>query len=245
MRYVASLIVGLFLGVFGFWAFTKCTCSAESLKVHKEKALKDIVYGDPKAPMKVTEYSSVGCYHCSDFHNTVWQDIKEQYVDKGKVFWVAKNFPLSGVDLKAILLAQCSDRTHELTNFYFENQSRWLLSDNPLEAIQKIALEFGLSESQVQNCLENEELLNILLGQRLQAQMRYNITGTPAFVVGKSVINGAVPFEAFTEILDQFNQHVKAGGVAEEFKVDTNVLKDRQLASLISQLEDASSHDTP
>ena len=106
-----------------------------------------------------------------------------------------------------------------------------------------MALEFGLSESQVQGCLENEELLNVLLGQRLQAQMHYNITGTPAFVVGKSVINGAVPFEAFTEILEQFNQHVKAGGIAEEFKVDTNALKDKQLAGLVSQLEGTPSYD--
>lgn len=40
--------------------------------------------GDAGAPVTVSEYASLPCGHCRNFHMTVWLDFKAKYVDTGK-----------------------------------------------------------------------------------------------------------------------------------------------------------------
>ena len=63
--------------------------------------------GSSKAPVTLYEYSSLGCYHCADFHLDTLPQIKKEYVDKGLVRIVFSDFPLDQKSLKASLVASC------------------------------------------------------------------------------------------------------------------------------------------
>ena len=45
----------------------------------------DMTLGDPKAPVKITEYASASCTHCATFNNEVFPALKAKYIDTGKV----------------------------------------------------------------------------------------------------------------------------------------------------------------
>ena len=63
--------------------------------------------GSASAPLTLYEYSSLGCPHCSDFHNDILPKLKEEYIDKGQLRVIFVNFPLDKKSMKAALLSNC------------------------------------------------------------------------------------------------------------------------------------------
>src|SRR3989344_3925933 len=52
---------------------------------------RDHILGDPKAPVKIIEYSDTECPFCKRFHPTMHQVVADY---NGKVAWVYRHFPL-------------------------------------------------------------------------------------------------------------------------------------------------------
>ncbi|HVY02233.1 MAG TPA: thioredoxin domain-containing protein, partial [Caulobacterales bacterium] len=40
----------------------------------------DMTLGDPRAPVRIVEYASVTCPHCKEWHDTVWPQLKQNYI---------------------------------------------------------------------------------------------------------------------------------------------------------------------
>ena len=55
----------------------------------------DFVIGEENAPITIIEYASLSCGHCADFHTNTLNDIKEEYMDKGLVKFVFRDFPFN------------------------------------------------------------------------------------------------------------------------------------------------------
>ena len=89
--------------------------------------------GDENAPNTLVEYASLSCVHCANFHNKELPAIKSQLIDKGKLKYIYKDFPL---DLPAMLAAMVSNcysglQYFEILNSLFRNQKKWVTnSDN-------------------------------------------------------------------------------------------------------------------
>ena len=50
--------------------------------------IKDMVLGSAEAPVQVIEYASYTCPHCASFHGDQFKQLKENYIDTGKVRFV-------------------------------------------------------------------------------------------------------------------------------------------------------------
>jgi protein-disulfide isomerase len=72
--------------------------SAIAAAVAKPVSLPDIAIGSEKAPITLTEYSSMSCPHCAAFSQNVFPMLRTKYIDTGKVRFVFREFPL---DIKA------------------------------------------------------------------------------------------------------------------------------------------------
>ena len=48
----------------------------------------EMALGDPRAPVTVVEYGSVGCPHCAEWANEVFPEFRHRYVDTGKARFV-------------------------------------------------------------------------------------------------------------------------------------------------------------
>src|SRR5512140_477856 len=51
--------------------------------------------GSPTAPVTMSEYSSLTCSHCGDFHVITLPLLKSTYIDTGRVKYVFRDFPLN------------------------------------------------------------------------------------------------------------------------------------------------------
>ncbi len=45
----------------------------------------DFYIGEENAPITIIEYASMSCSHCADFHNDTLEELKNEYIDTGKV----------------------------------------------------------------------------------------------------------------------------------------------------------------
>lgn len=165
--------------------------------------------GDPKAPVRIDEYFSLDCPHCARFDLDVLPQIKANYIDKGKVYLVLHDFPLHEISLRAALIAHCAppDRYVAMIETLFRVQQGWVLQ-NPgqsLDALKQQAKFAGMSDGQIDACLNDRSLEDGLLKAQLSASKALSINATPTFIFNlkpddKIVAEG--PYDTFKDKID-------------------------------------------
>jgi protein-disulfide isomerase len=189
-----------------FWLLTFLAWAnpAQAAISSLEDALAERIMGRADAPVTIIEHSSLGCPHCANFHKDTLPRIKTAYLDTGKARLVFSDFPLGGPATAAAMVARCAPRNSffGLIETFFREQERWMKSRDPIKEIERLARFAGLSEQDVQACLDFQPLL---LGMRERAEAasrQYGVNSTPTFVVDGTVIVGAQPFEAFRDAIE-------------------------------------------
>lgn len=167
--------------------------------------------GNPNAPIKVTEYSSLTCGHCAVFQKDVLPQFKAKYIDSGMVELTFKEFPLNPPALDASQILRClpAERYESFTTLLFEQQENWAYKPDYRDALRQNAKLAGMSDEQFDACLANEDLKNRIVADMKTASEAYKIQSTPSFVIneGKKVLMGNQPLDmfdkAFAEIAPQ------------------------------------------
>jgi len=171
----------------------------------------DPIKGDPKAPITIIEFSDYQCPFCRRFHQEVLPSIENEYISKGKVRYVFRDYPLSFHQqaLPAALAASCAadqGKYWEVNDFLFENPTK-LDIPNVLDSAKGL----GLKYDEFEKCI-NEKKYEPEIQKDIEDAKKYGISGTPSFFVGKteegnemtaSYIRGAQPFEAFKSRIDK------------------------------------------
>ena len=88
---------------------------------------------DASAKVAIVEYSSLTCPHCADFHRDVLPQIQQEYIDKGPVRYVPRDFPLDRLAMVAAMTARCvpADRYFGFLDMLFRDQQTWRAARNP------------------------------------------------------------------------------------------------------------------
>lgn len=180
------------------------TETTSSPEVQKMMGLRTL--GSDDAPIKVVEYASLTCGHCASFHNTDLATIKTKYIDTGKVQFIFKEFPLNKPAVDATKLLRClpEDKFNPFQSMLFESQDKWAYAPEYLDILKQNAKLAGLSEQEVDACLNNKELEDRIVGDMKAASEMYKIQSTPTFVVNNGVktIVGHQPMNVFEETFD-------------------------------------------
>jgi len=161
---------------------------ADAKIVETDVALQDIVMGDPNAPVEVIEYASLACPACRHFHENIFPTIKTDYIDTGKVKFIYRDFPTNTPALAAAMIARCAgpDRHTGMVDIFFDTQSQWGRSENPLQALTMVARMAGLGPTEVDQCIKNSELMNGIQDNARKANEEKGVSATPTvFVAGK------------------------------------------------------------
>ena len=64
----------------------------------------DFSLGSPDAKVKLVEYASFTCPHCAHFHDTVFGQLKTDYIDTGKVHFTLREVYFDRYGLWAALI---------------------------------------------------------------------------------------------------------------------------------------------
>ncbi|MDA0305179.1 MAG: DsbA family protein [Proteobacteria bacterium] len=169
------------------------------------EAIKEMALGSKDAPVTILEFSSLGCPHCANFHRETLPLIKKEYIDTGKVRLVFNDFPLGTPALAASMVAHCAGpkKFFGFIEIIFSSQAQWARSNNPLEALSKVARFGGMSSADVDACLKYEGLLTHIRQNAQAASDKYKVNSTPTFVINGEIVSGAQPFENFKKVIDK------------------------------------------
>jgi protein-disulfide isomerase len=141
------------------------------------------------------------CPHCAAFTEKVFPKIKSEYIDTGKIRFVFREFPL---DIKAAagsMLARCiakedAGKYFAVVDLLFRQQEGWVMK-NTTEALVRIGKQAGLSQQQVEACLQDQALLNKLEADRKYANDVLKVDSTPTFFINGEKVKGDQSFEEF------------------------------------------------
>ena len=201
MKGVVVRLAGSLLGVLGFWVviWLPLVLVETSAAEPNEQAL-----GNPDAPVTLIEYASLTCPHCAQFHTEVLPELKERYIEDGKVRLVYRDFPLDERALMAAALAHCAgpDRYFGFLDVLFETQSSWARADDYIAALKKLGKLGGMSDEQMDQCLADQELTDGILQTRLEGQNEHQVSSTPTLVINGDVYTGARSIEDLSEVID-------------------------------------------
>ena len=170
--------------------------------------LKGMQLGNDDAPITVIEYRSLTCSHCAEFSKVTFPELKEKYIDTGKIKFELRPFALNATDLNAFRLLHCSseDDFLNLEKLLFEDQQKWIVSssvDENTEALGNYGLLFGITKDQYNSCLEDESITDFIITMRMEGSKKYNITSTPSFVINDETYGGFRNFKDFEKILEK------------------------------------------
>ncbi|TQV87583.1 thioredoxin domain-containing protein [Aliikangiella coralliicola] len=162
----------------------------------------EIALGKEDSPITMIEYGSLTCDHCIGFHRKILPIIKEKYIKSGKVRFIYRHYPTSKVALQAAIAVECAAENHYevLNNFYF-NIKDWYSPKNRNEAFKKHAQIKEEDTFRYDKCLENEETGKKIMADQKAAYEKYDIQGTPSFIVNGKVFKGEHSLEDLEKII--------------------------------------------
>ncbi len=176
-----------------------------ALAQDKEWASGTLVMGDPNAPVTMVEYASMTCPHCAAFHTGVLKDIKEKYIDTGKVKLEFREFPFDALGLRAAMLARCAgpNRVFGMLDVLFKQQLVWARSQDPMAELSRLGRLGGVSQSRFDACMQDQELADAVLANRLEGQEKMQVDSTPTFFINGDKINGTQALEVYEEAIEK------------------------------------------
>ena len=165
----------------------------------------DMAVGAPDAPVTVIEFLSLTCPSCERFHKQVYNRLKPEYVDAGKVRFVARDFPLNAPALQAAVLAHCAGRERYFTfiDVLFQTFDDWASSRDFTDKLGQIGELGGVSRDQFADCLADQGLENSIFQSIADGQAEYDVSGTPTLVVNGEKYDGQMSFDALSKHIDR------------------------------------------
>lgn len=153
---------------------------------------RDIVMGSNDAPITIIEYASMTCPHCAHVHETVLPSLKTNYIDKGLVRYVFREFPLDQLAVAASVLTRCvsKDAYHPFLATLFAQQRNWALSQDVRGALKEISARAGLNEAAFNACLQNRAEAEAVIKSRDEGLKDYCVSGTPTSIINGRVMEG-------------------------------------------------------
>ena len=167
----------------------------------------DIYLGSVDAPIIMIEYDSLSCIHCARFNSDVLPYIKKNYIDKGYVLFVMRDFPLDPAACHATMLSRCyakgdASKLERLRSALFKHQKSWLKNDYK-PALRNIAKLAGMSEEEIDGCINNPEFKTKAAKSRLDAIIHLNISSTPTFFINGMRSAGLNSIEYFDSMINE------------------------------------------
>lgn len=191
----------------GVTTFSTAAIAQEANAASEAQMVPDMVLGQADAPVEVIEYASFTCPHCANFHDTVFDQLKSNYIDTGKIRFVYREVYFDKFGLWAATVARCggAEKYFGISDIIYDTQKAWIgdgdaatIADN----LKKIGLKAGLDAQQLDACMKDEDQLKAMIATYQANATKDEINSTPSFVIdGQKYSN--MSYEDFAKTLDE------------------------------------------
>lgn len=183
----------------------------EPSRAHRSTKAVEIEYtiGNPNAPVTFYEYGSLTCHVCSNFYKNVLPKIQKDFPE---IQIIVRLMSFDKIDMAAAKMILHSKDPHGLSLAFYKAQNQWMEAPDQLEALKKIALDFGMTEEEINTSQQDKSLGHSLLSRRLILKAK----SAPLFRVGKSLLPGLPDYEKYLKpLLRQAVDYSKKGNILE------------------------------
>lgn len=167
-----------------------------------ELADDDHVLAVGRPAVTVFEYANFECSHCGKFARETWPTLRQEYVDTGKVRWIARHRPFRSAYAPVGVAAQASECAADQGAFWeyrelvYANQA-----DLSVAALKSYAVELALDTQAFDACLDGQVKAAEIDAERAAAEA-LGVCCTPYFFVDGRPFAGFRTVEEFRTILD-------------------------------------------
>lgn len=173
----------------------------------------DPVFGDKNAPVTIIEFSDYQCPFCRKFWQETLPSIERDYIAKGKVKLVYRDFPLGFHDgaIPYATAANCAredggdEAYYKMHDKIFEEQN--ILDGGSVsstvqyvgvDTLKQWAKDIGYN---IDSCLDSGKYADEIQ-KDLNDGASSGVSGTPGFFVNGKLLSGAQPYSAFKQLID-------------------------------------------
>lgn len=167
--------------------------------------------GKANAKVTIVEFSDLQCLFCRRFWKDTLPQIKKDYIDKGLVKFVFRQYPLPPeLHPAARPLAEASECASDQGKFWefhdkvFEEQAKQGEGTIPVTDtdITNWAAQLGLDTVKFNDCFSNKTFTKNIDEDMAEGQ-KVNVSSTPTFYINGQILVGALPYSTFKTIIDQ------------------------------------------
>ncbi len=160
--------------------------------------------GRDDAPLTVVEFTDLECPFCQQFHMTTFEQLKKNYIDTGKLRFVARDFPLDfhPMAMPAAHAVRCAGEQGK----FWEMRHVVVVKAHALsrDVLFALARDLGLEMNQFSSCVTAEKY-EAAIQKDIDDARAAEVSGTPTFVLGRTSpdgldgvrIVGALPYNVF------------------------------------------------
>lgn len=165
------------------------------------------VAGNASGDVTVVEFFDYNCGYCKK----ALADIQSMMKSDPKLRVVLKDFPVLGPDSVEASRVALAVKNQLQGQKLFDYHVKVLESRGRVngERAMAAAKEMGVDMARLQKDIESPEIRNALQ-ENMALGDKLSLTGTPAFVIGETVISGAVGLEPLKQVVENVRQCGKA-----------------------------------
>ena len=176
------------------------------LPINLNAEIKPISEGNIDAKIKLIVFESLTCGHCAQFHKNVYPGLKENFIDKGHVYIEFKNFPLDMAAMNASKIAHCrNDGDSKILHYLYDNQNEWVRG-NTIEELNinlKKYIEKSNFNLNVDSCLNNTEVEDHILEDRIEGAKTFKIQATPTLIINGEKFDNPTNYKKLKKFLEK------------------------------------------
>ena len=168
--------------------------------------IKRISEGKENAKIIIIAYESLTCVHCAEFHKNVYPSLKRDFIEKGLVRIEFRHFPLDILAFNASKIGQCNnDGKSDLMHILFSGQEKWAKGKTPEEAkghLKKFLSDEGI-KIDFEKCLNNKNIEDYVLNDRIEAVKKFEINATPTIIINNKKFEKSINYKNLKKSLEK------------------------------------------
>jgi len=184
-----SIILAIIVVIAGFLWLTKPAPKTASTNAKPSSHIE----GEGGKNVTLVEYGDFQCPACGQYYPVV-KAVVEKY--KADIFFQFRNFPLESLHQNARAGSRAAEAANmqgkfwEMHDALYENQQSWQSAGDPLTLFTTFAKSIGITDTAKFVTDYKSSATNDIINADLKEGQKFNITGTPTFILnGKKVDN--------------------------------------------------------
>lgn len=170
-----------------------------SLRSELEDDGYSLIAGNPDGDVTMVEFLDYRCGYCKQAHDGV----KALIASDPNIKFIIKEFPILGAESTfAARAAMASLEQGADAYLSFNDAMMRHRGDLDQHAVMRIAGEVGIDQAKLAQDIQNPQIA-ANIRQTYGLARRLDISGTPAFIIGDTIVRGFLPYDGLKEIVEE------------------------------------------